>query len=360
MFLFVYFLILIGSTTASNTTDFTKYVNLFIGTEGDVPGSAFRGGNFFPGATLPFGAVKVGIDTTRYNTSYAANAGYLPITHSNVTAITLHNISGTGGASTYGQIPQMPLTNLTGVNLLDNLTYMQPRTVEDVASVGYFRTHLGNGVTAEMSAGMHVGMMRYRYPEGRGRYVLVDVSHFLPSAGKKEQWYGFNGFVFKGRGWLTGKGIRMGFWRGVVMGLGILGMRCIVKVGQQVRGDYRVYFCGHFDSVPIQSQLFWGKYTDPFRPNTTGVVPTFTNASSIQGGALNYQYAHQIGALFEFSPNISTVTSKVGISWISTEKACQFLDEIPTWDLNAMMKAVKNEWNEQVLSKIDATSTNET
>lgn len=52
-------------TTASNITDFTKYVNPFIGTEGDVPGSAFRGGNVFPGATLPFGAVKVGIDTTR-------------------------------------------------------------------------------------------------------------------------------------------------------------------------------------------------------------------------------------------------------------------------------------------------------
>lgn len=50
----------------SNTTrDFTKYVNLFIGTEGPVPGSAYSAGNVFPGASLPFGGVKVGIDTTR-------------------------------------------------------------------------------------------------------------------------------------------------------------------------------------------------------------------------------------------------------------------------------------------------------
>jgi len=45
--------------------DFTKHVNLFIGTEGPVPGSAYSAGNVFPGASLPFGAVKVGIDTTR-------------------------------------------------------------------------------------------------------------------------------------------------------------------------------------------------------------------------------------------------------------------------------------------------------
>lgn len=45
--------------------DFTKHVNLFIGTEGPVPGTAYSAGNVFPGASLPFGAVKVGIDTTR-------------------------------------------------------------------------------------------------------------------------------------------------------------------------------------------------------------------------------------------------------------------------------------------------------
>ena len=39
-------------------------VDLFIGTQGSVPGTSYNGGNVFPGASLPFGAVKVGIDTT--------------------------------------------------------------------------------------------------------------------------------------------------------------------------------------------------------------------------------------------------------------------------------------------------------
>lgn len=98
--------------------------------------------------------------------------------------------SGTGGAPTYGLVPQMPLTTLEGVNVLDNLTYMQPRVREDVAQVGYYKTQLQSGVTAEMSASMHAGIMKYTYPEDAdGRFVLVDLSHFIPSTGKKEQWY---------------------------------------------------------------------------------------------------------------------------------------------------------------------------
>ena len=42
----------------------SPHVNLFIGTQGVVPGTSYNGGNVFPGASLPFGAVKVGIDST--------------------------------------------------------------------------------------------------------------------------------------------------------------------------------------------------------------------------------------------------------------------------------------------------------
>ena len=48
----------------STATSFSSYVDVFIGTEGEVPGSSYNGGNVFPGASLPFGAAKVGIDTT--------------------------------------------------------------------------------------------------------------------------------------------------------------------------------------------------------------------------------------------------------------------------------------------------------
>ena len=67
------------------SSDYSSLVNLFIGTQGTVPGTSYNGGNVFPGAALPFGVVKVGIDTTEFNQSTDANAGYTP--DGNVTAI---------------------------------------------------------------------------------------------------------------------------------------------------------------------------------------------------------------------------------------------------------------------------------
>jgi len=75
----------------------------------------------------------------------------------------------------------MPLTSLEGVNLLDNLTYMQPRTQNDTAEVGYYKTSLANGIVAEMTASMHAGLMQYTFPQSSSKYVLVDVSHYLPT-----------------------------------------------------------------------------------------------------------------------------------------------------------------------------------
>ena len=178
-------ILVVPSQVASQ--DFTKYVNPFIGTQGSVPGTSYNGGNVFPGALLPFGVTKVGIDTTSFNQSITLNAGYSP--DGNVTAITMLHESGTGGAPTYGVVPQMPLTTLEGVNVLDNLTYMQPRAVNDTATVGYYKTSLANGVTAEMTATNHAGLIQYSYPDTGNRYLLVDLSHYLPNSvgGQDEQ-----------------------------------------------------------------------------------------------------------------------------------------------------------------------------
>ncbi|KAI0004864.1 glycosyl hydrolase family 92-domain-containing protein [Xylariaceae sp. FL0662B] len=270
----------------------------------------------------------------------SANGGYTP--DGNVTAITMLHESGTGGAPTYGLIPQMPLTALSGVNVLDNLTYMQPRAVEDIASVGYYKTHLQNGVTAEMSASMHAGIIRYEYPkEGGERYILVDLSHYLPSAGNKQQKYS-NGKLERSEDgtWYSGYGVYREGW-----GWG---------------GDYRVYFCGRFDTQPSESLFFSGKATDPYWPNTTDVKPVFTNQAWIEGGIVGYQYADRIGALFRFPSSATTITSKVGVSWVSTDRACQFLDEIPHWDLETVQDDAKKKWNSDVLSKIDITTKNKT
>jgi putative alpha-1,2-mannosidase len=113
-----------------------------------------------------------------------------------VTGVSLLHESGTGGAPTYGFVHQMALSTLKNVNVLDNFTYMQERVEPDVASVGYFKTSLANGVIAELSATAHAGIIRYNFTSGDERHILVDVSHMLPSSGEAQhsQFYS-NGFM---------------------------------------------------------------------------------------------------------------------------------------------------------------------
>lgn len=80
----------------------TDFVDPLIGTVGPTPGSTIAGGNSFPGAALPWGMVKAGIDTSYLGLPEGlgndCNAGYSPI--GNVTAVSLTHVSGTGGVPT--------------------------------------------------------------------------------------------------------------------------------------------------------------------------------------------------------------------------------------------------------------------
>ena len=104
--------------------------------------------------------------------------------------------SGTGGAPTYGFVHQMPLSTLENVNVLDNFTYMQERVESDIASVGYYKTSLANGAVAELTATAHAGILKYNFTSGGESYILVDVSHMLPSYSEAQhsQLYS-NGFL---------------------------------------------------------------------------------------------------------------------------------------------------------------------
>lgn len=85
----------------------------------------------------------------------------------------------------------MPLTTMDGINIMDNITYMQPRVGQDTASVGYYKTNLQSGVTVELGASMHSGLIQYTFPTSGSRYILVDLSHYLPTQDEPagEQFY---------------------------------------------------------------------------------------------------------------------------------------------------------------------------
>ncbi|KAJ6157867.1 hypothetical protein N7470_005459 [Penicillium chermesinum] len=314
--------------------DLSQYVNPFIGSEGP-DGSGFGGGDIFLGATLPFGVVKLGIDSTATNWSTAVlNGGWTP--GGNVSAISMLHESGTGGAPKYGLIAQMPLASMDGVNVLDNLTYSQPRVGHDRASVGYYKTQLKSGVTFELSASRHAGIVDYKFPDGE-KHILIDISHYLPASPGDTGGQVFIGgeLQIEDGGAYSGFGTYAGGWND--------------------GAPFTVYFYGEFSDSPDQSKTFSGINTDPMAhwqtvANAGPSRPSFENATKVTSGPMN----NRIGVLMSWNDGpASNITSRVGISFISTAKARSYIrKEIPSWKLNDTVAASVTEWNKDVFNKI--------
>lgn len=259
------------------------------------------------------------------------------------------------GAPTYGFVHQMPLSTLENVNIFDNFTYMQERVEPDIASVGYYKTVLANGVSAELTATAHAGLVQYNFTSGSERHVLVDVSHMLPSSGEAQhsQFYS-NGFLARSPDGSKYQGY--GVYRGGFSSRACLWPSEYLILISSLGPDAPVYFCAEFDTAPDQVQLFSGPYTDPYWPNSTLPQiepPIFTNATSISGGQTYYSYARRIGGLFTFPSHTSTLRSKIGVSFINSDKACQYIaSELPSWSLEPYIFSAISEWNSVVLSKV--------
>ncbi|KAI8931791.1 hypothetical protein NX059_011428 [Plenodomus lindquistii] len=320
----------------AHVADYAQFVNPFIGSEGAIPGYAYGGGDVFVGGAVPFGMVKLGIDTYEEPINQSAlNGGYTPKGH--VTGISLMHVSGTGGGPKYGFPAQMPLTSIDGdTNLLDNRTYWQTRVGDDVAQVGYFRTHFEAGVTVEVSASRHAGLYQYTFPATSESHVLVDFSHYLPHPTRSwdSQFY-------------TGGEIEIQPNSSIYTGY------TSIAGGWNIGAPATVYVCGEFDSPPDQGKAFKGRNTFPvsrhFRTFDNGGVvprPTYTG-SSARSGPLN----DRVGAVFTWS-NTENVKSRVGISFMSVEKACAYKNAELSWSIEDTAQVARDEWNRDVFSKI--------
>ncbi|KAJ6037187.1 glycosyl hydrolase family 92-domain-containing protein [Penicillium herquei] len=299
---------------AAAAEDLTQHVDVFMGTE--------NGGNDFPGAVRPFGMVKLGPDL--YLSGTDAYSGYLP--DGNFSGFSMMHEQGTGGAPKYGTVSQLPLIgDIT--DPLSNITVSRSGT--DTGSVGYYKAETGDGVEVELSASKRAGIYRYNFPSGSTGNVLVDVSHVLPSSrgqGLSQHYRGGNITVFSD-GHYEGAGVYDNGWNEAP--------------------DWTIYFCGYFDSTATSNKTY----------TATGADTSIEQDSGFASSSSNYT---RIGALFSFSD--SEVISRVGISWISTEKACNNVNsEIPEdTEFESVVEDAVNEWNTEVLSKITTTNTNDT
>jgi predicted alpha-1,2-mannosidase len=303
----------VGITVAGSnqTINYAQYTNTFLGSTG--------GGNGFPGVVAaPFAMVKLGPDVRNGTTD--AYSGYLPV--GQIFGFSMTHEHGTGGAPKYGVVSQMPAVGGIPNPLVD---LGRNRTTEDFSEVGYYRSQLEGGITVELSASDRAGFYQYTFPEQLQKSVVVDVSHVLPS--------------FRGFGW--GQEYSGGSFKFTPDGY--IG-RGTYKNGWNLSPDWSIYFCGHFDQPFSSVRTFTGNGTELY---------TFGNFTSTSG-------TDRQGGVFTF--NTTSVSSRVGISFISTSQACNNVDDqIPAGtNIKDLVTRAQDRWATEVFSKVITTEKNET
>ncbi|KAK3058044.1 hypothetical protein LTR09_001121 [Extremus antarcticus] len=272
----------------------------------------------FPGVVpTPHSMVKLGPDVVNDTTD--AYSGYIPV--GQIYGFSMMHESGTGGAPKYGVVSQMPVIGKVKNPLV---SLGQNRTVNDTAEVGYYKSSLASGVDIEVAATAHAGMYKYFFPSGESS-VVVDVSHVLPS--------------FRGLGW--GQGYAGGSFELTSDGYTGSG---IYNNGWNIAPDWTIYFCGHFDQKPMSMKTFTGH-----NESLSSYDPTVSTKGTYRQGGV-------------FTFDASKVKSRVGISFISTDKACSNVaTEIPKGTkLQTLVKQAQSNWNEQLFQKVTTTETNTT
>jgi predicted alpha-1,2-mannosidase len=159
------------STALAQTTDFTRYVNPFVGTGGH--------GHTFPGATVPFGMVQLSPDTRMDD--WDGSSGY-HYSDSVIYGFSHTHLSGTGipdycdilFAPTIGE----PEFFARKGDVSENGYASTFDHKNEKAEAGFYSVKLDEGeIKAEMTATARVGFHRYTFPSTSEANLILDLKH---------------------------------------------------------------------------------------------------------------------------------------------------------------------------------------
>ena len=160
-FVITVFFGLVSATTVAQT-DYTQFVDPFVGTQGT--------GHTFPGACVPFGMIQTSPVTGAVGWDYCSEYIY---TDKEIWGFSQNHLNGTG-CMDLGDILVMPVTARK-----DRVNYHSTFDKStETAKPGYYSVDLTQtGVKAELTATGHVAYHRYTYNQTDSAAVLIDLQH---------------------------------------------------------------------------------------------------------------------------------------------------------------------------------------
>ena len=149
--------ILLALVSCTGPADYTQYVNLFSGTDGD--------GHCHPCACTPFGSIQVGPQTGNFAWEYCGGYQWKDTT---VMGFSQNRIDGTG-SSELGDLLMMPFI---GEAVQDDYACGFDKSSE-AAVPGYYTCTLDDGIMAEFTCSKHVAL--HRYTSDKPLKVMLDL-----------------------------------------------------------------------------------------------------------------------------------------------------------------------------------------
>lgn len=276
----------------------SRYVDPRIGSEGL--------GRVFIGPSCPYGMVKPSPDCTP-----SPNSGWLPMPE-RVDGFAQVHVSGTGGGPKYGNVLVTPFGNG-----MDRVNHYDSREYETIR-LGYYDTQFKqSGIRTEITTANRASFYRFTYPEDSLKSLAVDAGFFLgenpvPDAREAQQF---------------------------------VGSEIQVLSDHEVAGYTRIR--GGWNNGKAYTVYFYAETDRPFVQSLTWKGNRITDARS------QYDSAEKTGALLRFAKNDKVVQLKVGISFLSMQKAkFNAHSEIPYWSFEKVHQDLLGQW-EQLLRKIE-------
>lgn len=336
----LYFFALISPAVYAQKKGNSSLVNPFIGASTSVEraGSYHGLGKTFPGACSPFGMVQVSPNTI---TGGDNGSGY-SYEHTSIEGFSLMQMSGVGW---YGDLGIFLVTPTNGK--LHTASGKPEETTgyrsgfeksTESASAGYYEVMLEKyKIHAEMTTGMHSGILRFRFPENQQSRIQIDLARRVGGTAIRQYVKVVNSNTIQG--WIL----------------------CTPEGGGWGNGDgkpnYKVYFHAQF-SKPLTNVGIWSAAIPEGANRKREAIESEAYQKIIAGAEIFKDLKEMEGKHLGFYSEFPTdkdeeVMLKAGLSFVSIAGAQQNLEaEIPDWNFSKALSNCKTLWD-NALDKIN-------
>jgi predicted alpha-1,2-mannosidase len=162
--------------------EFGRHVNPLIGTGG----VSYLCGNEFPGATVPFGMVRLSPDTVSSTGRRATNTSGYYYRDSQILGFSHTRLAGTGAADG-GNFLVIPVAGGDSADTVRHGLHAAYAHNNEIAFPAYYALSLPErGLRAELTATRRVGIHRYQFLRGDAPHLLIHVSSVLGRGTSKD------------------------------------------------------------------------------------------------------------------------------------------------------------------------------